>query len=112
MILPKRTSCLFGRCQLSYLLDDLNLAIKSRSPTLNQGHVGREAHPVHMPPGIKIIQGIENNVERPEPVDIELAIFDICMIRLKFGVGLELMRDLFGYLFSPPRMSDYLRRKL
>lgn len=64
-----------------------------------------------MSPGIEIIQGVEDNVKRREPVDIELAILDIRMIGLNLGVRLELMRDLFGYLFSPPIMSDYLRRK-
>lgn len=65
-----------------------------------------------MPPSIKIIQGVEDNVKRREPVDIELAILDVRMIGLNLGVRLELMRNLFGYLFSPPIMSDYLRRKL
>ena len=51
-----------------------------------------------MPPGVKIIQCIENHVEALEPFDIKIRVLNICMVGLKLDVGVEfpssLLRDL------------------
>lgn len=82
----------------SYLHYNLHLAIEARRPALDERYVGSQAHPVHMPPRIQVVQGVENDVERREPVDIELAVFDIRMVGCETGVRSELAGDFFCYL--------------
>jgi hypothetical protein len=35
-----------------------------------------------MASGVKVIQRVENDIEAGKPVDIKLAIFDVCMVGL------------------------------
>jgi hypothetical protein len=77
-------STLHCDCQLrySYLLDDLNLPIKSRRSALNQWYICCQAHTVHMASGVKVIQSVKNDIKVREPVDIKPAVFDVCMVGL------------------------------
>lgn len=78
-----------------HLLDHLHLPIESRCPALDQRHVCRQAHPVHMSPRIQIVQRIENDCEGLEPVDIELRIFDIGVMRLDLDIRVEFAGGFF-----------------
>ena len=62
------------------LLDNLDLAIEAHRTTLDQGHVGCEAHLVDVAAGIEVVEGIEDEREGLKPFDIELGIFDIGML--------------------------------
>lgn len=62
------------------LFDDLDLTIETRGSTLDQRYVSRKTHFVHMAAGIKVIEGIEDDGESFEPVDVELGIFDVGVV--------------------------------
>lgn len=72
-----------------YLLDNLNLAVESCRPTLDQRYVCCKAHPVHMSPRVKVVQRIEDNRECLKPFNIELWIFDVRMIGFDLDVRIE-----------------------
>lgn len=81
--------------------NDLNLAVKPRRPTLNQGHARNETHVVHMASRGKVIERIEHDVERLEPVHVKPRIHDIRMVRFKLGARFEPMRNFLGDLEPP-----------
>lgn len=80
--------------------DDLDLSIVASRPTLNKRYVCGETHPVDMFPSIQIVERVKDNVETLEPLDVKLRIFDVCVKRFKFDVGIELSSCLFGDLES------------
>ncbi len=83
---------------LPYLLDDLHLTIEPRRPALNQGYPSRKTHFIHMPPCLEIIQRVEDEIEVAEPLQREVRILDIRMMRFEFDMRVEmtsrLLRDL------------------
>jgi hypothetical protein len=84
----------------SHLLDDLNLAIEARRPTLDQRHISRQTHFVHMSSCFEVVQGVEDEIEFLEPVDVEDGIFDVGMIRLELDGGIEFASSVFRDLFA------------
>ncbi|KAL8966129.1 MAG: hypothetical protein Q9183_003511, partial [Haloplaca sp. 2 TL-2023] len=48
-----------------------------------------------MSSSIDIVQGVENDLEAGEPVDIELRVLDVTMIGLKLDVRIEFGGALF-----------------
>ena len=48
-----------------------------------------------MPSRLEIVQRIEHNCEALEPLDIELGIFDVCVMRLDFDIGVEFASGIF-----------------
>lgn len=83
---------------MSHLLDDLNLSIKTRCSTFYQRYVCGEAHSIHMATSVQIIKGVEDNIERGEPVDVKLGVFDVGMICFQLRIGAELLGDVLRYL--------------
>jgi hypothetical protein len=65
---------------ISHLLDDLNLSIKTGCSTFDKRDVCGEAHSVHMATSVQIIKGIEDDIECGEPVDVELGILNVGMV--------------------------------
>lgn len=51
-----------------------------------------------MPPRIQIIERIENNPEALEKLDVELGVFDVCVICFELDARIELRRGLFRNL--------------
>lgn len=80
------------------LLDDLDIAVESCGTTLNQGHIRRQAHPVHVPSGLEIVERIEDDIEVFEPSGVELRVFDVRMVRDDLDLGVEGLRSIFGNL--------------
>ncbi len=65
-----RLGCLLGSAVITgcdTLLYNLHLAIEARCATLNKWYIGGQAHLVYMPPGLEIVQGIEDDCETSEP---------------------------------------------
>lgn len=85
-----------ARCDA--LLDNLDLAIEARSAALDQGHIGSQTHLVYMPPCVHVVQGIEDNVKASKPLDIEVGLFDVCMVCFDLDFGVESLRGLFSNL--------------
>ena len=81
-----------------HLFYDLYLSLKASCPALDQGHIGRQAHLVDVSPRLQIIQRIEHNIKTLKPIDVELGVFDIGMMRFERHVGVELCGRLFGDL--------------
>ena len=84
----------------------MNLAIEARSTTLNQGHVCCQAHFVDMPPCIKIVQCIEDDIEALKPFYIELRVLDVGMVRLELNMRIEFCCALFGNLGEEVNIDD------
>lgn len=78
--------------------DDLNLPVETRRATFDQRNVGRKAHFVDMSSRLQIVQCVEHQVESSEPLNVEVRIFDIGMMRFHLYVWIELggalLRDL------------------
>lgn len=51
-----------------------------------------------MATSVQIIKRVEDNIERSEPVDVELGVFDVGMICFQLRIGAELLGDVLGYL--------------
>jgi hypothetical protein len=83
---------------MTYLPYNLYLALEASCPALNQGNIGRQAHLVDVPPSLQIIQGIEDDIEPLKPIDVELGVFNIGMVRFECHVGVEFCGGLFGDL--------------
>jgi hypothetical protein len=83
---------------VSHLLDDLDLPVEARGAALDQRDTGCQAHLVHMPPRIQIIQRIEDEIESLEPRDIEARVLYIVMIRLNLDIRIEHERRVFRNL--------------
>lgn len=81
-----------------HLLNDLNLSLETGCSTLNQGHVGCNAHLVDVTSRGNVVQGVENYLEALEPFDIELRIHDIRVVRLDVDMWVETVGSLFGDL--------------
>jgi len=87
---------------VAHLLDNLHLSIEAGGTTLNQGDVRSQAHLVDMPPRVQVIQGIEDEIEALKPVDVEIRVFDVCVVCFKFNVGIELPGGFFRNLNRGP----------
>ena len=87
---------------LMYIFDDLNLAIESCCPTLDQRYICCKAHPVYMSPRVKVVQRIEYNRECLEPINVELWIFDVRMVGFDLDVRIEFFG---GFLRNLPRQE-------
>jgi hypothetical protein len=83
---------------VSHLLDDLDLAVETRGAALDQRDIRCQAHLVHMPPRIQVVERIEDNVEGLEPRDVELRVLDVVVVGLDLDVGVEPARRLFRNL--------------
>lgn len=53
-----------------------------------------------MTPGIQVVQGIEDQIEAGEPIDVELRILDIGVMCFKLDLWIESTGTLFGDLRS------------
>ena len=53
-----------------------------------------------MPPSVQIVERVEDEVEALEPVDVELGIFDVGMMRFDLDVRVEFAGGLFRDLFT------------
>ena len=80
------------------LLDDLYVAVEARSATLDQRHIGEQAHLVDVPPCIQVIQRVEDNIETAEPLQIELRVFDVCVVGRDVDRRIEFEGCLSGHL--------------
>jgi hypothetical protein len=86
------------------LLNDLDLPIETSSTAFDKRNVCSQAHLVDMPSCFQIVQCIENHCEAFKPRHIEVGIFDIGMMSLKFDARIECMCCLFCDL-RPQRIS-------
>jgi hypothetical protein len=92
---------------VSHLLDDLDLAIEAGGAALHQRDIGCEAHLVHMPPRIQVVERIEDDVECLEPRHVELHVLDVVVVGFDLDVGVELARRLFRNLPRGQRMPSF-----
>ena len=51
-----------------------------------------------MPPGIEVVEGVEDEGEAREPVDAELGVFDVGVVGDDLDRGVELVGRFFGDL--------------
>jgi hypothetical protein len=51
-----------------------------------------------MATSIQIIESVEDDIERGEPVDVKLGIFDVGMVCFQLRIGAELLGDVLRYL--------------
>src|SRR6185437_13587603 len=65
------------------LLDNLDLTVEPSRTTLDQRNICSNAHLVDMSASIQVVQRIEYHREALEPIDVELRILDIRMMRLE-----------------------------
>lgn len=86
-----------------YLFYNLHLAIKPRGATFDQRNIRRQTHPINMSSRFKIIEGVENDVEFAKPLNVELAIFDVRMMRFEFCRRLEFARYFLRNLYIGAR---------
>ncbi len=70
-------------------LDDLDLSFEPCCTAFDQGDVGRETHLIYMSPCFKVVQSVEHDIETFEPIDVELRIFDIGMVRFDLYIRIE-----------------------
>jgi hypothetical protein len=75
--------------------DDLCMTLEARSSTIDHGHVRCNAHLVEVPPRADIVEGVEDDIELLEEVDIEPGVFDVRVIRFDLDIGIEFSRRLF-----------------
>lgn len=80
------------------LQNDLDLTVESSCSALDQRHTGSQTHFIDMSPRFKVVKSIEDEVEALEPVDVELRVFDVCVMRFELDVRIELGSGLFGNL--------------
>lgn len=78
------------------LADGLDLAIEAGGATLDQRYVGSKAHAVDMAASVEVVEGVEDDNETAEPVDIELWVFDVCVMCLDLDIRVELGGGLAG----------------
>ena len=83
--MPHRKAELVDR----YLLDHLYLTIEACRSAFDEWHICCQAHLVDMPSSLQIIQRIEHNIESLKPINVELRIFDICMVGFKLDMRVE-----------------------
>lgn len=88
-----------------YLLDDLDLTVEPGGATLDQRDVSGKAHFVDMAAGVEIVESVEDEAEALEPVDIELGVFDVGVVRLDVDVGVKLSGRLFRNLREQDEVS-------
>lgn len=89
------------------LLDDLNLALESCCPGIDQGNVSGQAHSIDVTSRINVVQGVERQFETSKPLDVELWILDICVVRNDLDVRIELLRRILGHLYI--RQHSFVR---
>lgn len=53
-----------------------------------------------MPPRIQIVERIENNPEALKKLDVELEVFDVCVIGFELDARIKLRRGLFRNLLG------------
>lgn len=53
-----------------------------------------------MPPRIQIVERIENNLEALKKFDVELGVFDVCVVGFELDARIELRRRLFRNLVA------------
>ena len=70
-------------------LDDLDLAVEAHGAALNQGHIGGEAHLVHVAAGVEVVEGIEDESEGLKPFYVELGVFDVGVVGGEGDGGVE-----------------------
>jgi len=92
--LPWSAAAPFENLCRAYFLNDLHLPIEAGCATLDKRPACRQTQLIDMPPRLKIVQRIENEIEGLKPVYIELGIFDVGMMRLELDVRIELRRAL------------------
>lgn len=99
----------------SHLFDHLHLAVKASGTTLDQGHIGCQAHPVDMTPGLEIVQGVKDYIKFSEPGHRELDVLDVGMMCFELHIGIETCRRFLGDLesaladeSSPTKALDFL----
>lgn len=78
--------------------DNLDLAIETGGSTLDQRHTSGQTHAVHMSPSRQVIQSVEDDVERLEPADAELAVHDVCMVSFQFHIRSEVVGHVLRHL--------------
>jgi hypothetical protein len=71
-------------------LNDLDLTVEAHGATLDQGHVGGEAHLVHVAAGVEVVEGIEDEGEGLKPFYVELGVFDVGVVGGEGDGGVEL----------------------
>ena len=86
-------------------LDYLDLTIEAHCTTLDQRDVGCKAHLVNVTAGVKIVEGIEDEIEGLEPFNVELGVFDIGVMGGEGDVGIEFGSGFFGDLGDACKVS-------
>ena len=61
-----------------------------------------------MPPGIQIIERIENDLEALKKLDVELGVFDVCVVGFELYGRIELRRGLFRNLIDGSSALMYM----
>ena len=88
------------------LLDYLDLTIEAHCTALDQRDVGCEAHLVDVAAGVEIVQGIEDEVEGLEPLNVELGVFDVGVVSSEGDVGVEFGGGFFSDLGGAYKVSE------
>lgn len=80
------------------LFDDLNLAVETSRSALDKRNICSQAHLVHMPSRIEVVQSIENDLEVAKPGNAKLGVFNVGVVRNNLDVWVESLCRLFGNL--------------
>lgn len=84
--------CFFGIAIVAFgatFFDDLNLSVESCSSALDERNICCQTHFVYMSSCFEVVECIENEGEGGEPVDVELGITDVCVVRFDIHVRIE-----------------------
>ena len=91
------------------LLDDLDLAVEAGRAAFDQRDVGGQTHLVDVPPGIEVVEGVEDEGKAREPIDAELGVFDVGVVGDDLDRGVEFVGYFFGDLRVSATALDNLR---
>ena len=99
----KRFRGVFGSAVVtrgSSFLDDLHLAVEARGTAFDQGHICGKTHLVDVTSRLEVVQGIEDDGEAAEPLDVELRILNVAMMCHDVDIGVEFLCRLFRDLYQ------------
>jgi hypothetical protein len=72
------------------------LTVEPGGTTLDQRYIGRQAHFVDMSARTNIVQSTEDHIEPLKPLDVELGIHNVCVVRNDLDIGIESLGYVLG----------------
>lgn len=77
-----------------------HLSIVPGGAGLDEGHVGRDAHGVHVTTRVQVVERVHHDIKLPKPSDIVLWFLDVGVMRGNVDIGVKVEGRLFGHLVS------------